>query len=122
MIKYIKPVDIIVVAVILICTLSVVALFTNNGAQYAVIYVNGTEFGRYSLYNNDEQIIEVSTEYGNNTVVIFGQKVWVSETDCKDRVEINAGSIEKAGQSLVCLPNRLVVTVEGRILTDATAF
>lgn len=120
--KYIKPVDIIVVAFIIICSLIITYFFTYDGAHYAVIYVNGSEFGRYNLYNEKKQEVKISTEYGSNVVVIDKQKVWVSETSCKDKVEVNAGMISRPGQSLVCLPNRLVITVEGRILTDATAF
>ena len=120
--KYIKLLDIIVVSIILVCTLAVTGLYAYDGAEYAVIYVNGNEYGRYSLGNPDRQTIDVYTEYGYNIVIVEDKKVWVSESDCKDKIEINAGKISRSGQSLVCLPNRLVVTVEGRILTDATAF
>lgn len=120
--KFIKPVDIIIALIILLASVLITCLFAQGGASYAVIYVNGTEFGRYSLPSNQKQIIEVSTQYGHNTVVVEKDKVWVSETTCKDKLEVNAGYINKSGQSLVCLPNRLVVTVEGRSLTDATSF
>ena len=122
MIKFIKVLDVIVVAVILICSLIVTLSLADDGAEYAVIYVNGNEYGRYSLDSDKKQIVDVSTEYGHNVVVIDKQKVFVTETDCMDKVEIAAGEISKPGQSLVCLPNRLVITVEGRIITDATAF
>lgn len=120
--KFIKPADIVIIAVVLVVSFLITSFAAQGGTKYVVIYVNGNEFGRYSLPNNQRQSVEVSTQYGNNTVIIDKDKVWVSETSCKDKVEINAGYINKAGQSLVCLPNRLVVTVEGRILTDATAF
>ncbi len=120
--KFIKPVDLLVVLVVVICSLLTTHMFAADGTQYAVIYVNGKEYGRYSLDNNQLQEIEVATEYGRNVIVIENKNVSVKESDCKDKVEINAGSISRGGQSLVCLPNRLVVTVEGRIQTDATAF
>ena len=122
MIKFAKSGDIIVAVIILLASFLVTSSLTQGGAEYAVIYVDGNEFGRYGLPSNQKQIIDVATEYGYNKVVIEKDKVWVSETTCKDKLEINAGYINKTGQSLVCLPNRLLVTVEGRTVTDATAF
>ena len=118
--KFIKPVDLIVVFIVLISSFLITCLFSSGVAQNVVIYVNGNEYGRYNI--ESKQIIEVETEYGRNVVNIDNKSVWVSETNCKDKVEINAGSISKSGQSLVCLPNRLVVAIEGRTKTDATAF
>ena len=120
--KFIKPVDLIIVFAVLVWSFLITYLFTADGAQYAVIYSDGKEYGRYSLENNQSQEIEVATKYGRNVVIIENKKVFVKESDCKDKVEIKAGSISKGGQSLVCLPNRLVVTIEGRTQTDATAF
>lgn len=118
--KLIKPVDLIVILLVIACSLIVTQMYAYDGAKYVVIYTDGKEFGRYSIENN--QTIEVSTDYGRNVVVIENNIVRVSETTCKDKVEINAGEISRGGQSLVCLPNRFVVTIEGGIQTDATAF
>lgn len=120
--KFLKPVDVVVVLVVLLCSLLISLLYTDSNAHFAMIYVNGKEYGRYNLNNEKKQVVEISTGYGYNVVVIENKKVSVSETSCKDKVEINAGEISRPGQSLVCLPNRLVVTVEGRIHTDATTF
>ena len=118
--KYIKLVDLIIVLIVLISSIFMTRIFARDVARYAIICVNGNEYGRYNI--DKKQTIEVVTQYGRNVVVIDDKKVWVSETDCKDKVEVNAGSISKPGQSLVCLPNRLVVTIEGGTVTDATAF
>jgi len=120
--KFIKPVDIVVVAVIVICSLLITWLFAYDGAKYAVVYVDGNEYGRYSLNKDEKQIIEISSSFGRNVIEIEKGKVLVLETTCPDKTEINAGAISKSGQSLVCLPNRLVISIEGRIVTDATAF
>lgn len=120
--KFIKPFDLVVILVVLACSFSVTWLFASNGTQYAVVYVNGAEYGRYNLEETQSRTVEVTTEFGRNVVVIDNKNVWISDTTCKDKVEVNAGKINHSGQSLVCLPNRLVVTIEGRIQTDATAF
>ena len=47
-----------------------------------------------------------------NVVEISGGKVSVTEASCKNQVCVRHGSISKAGESIVCLPNRLVVSIE----------
>lgn len=48
-----------------------------------------------------------------NIVEISGGRVSVSESSCKNQVCVRHGSISGPGQSIVCLPNRLVVSIEG---------
>ena len=48
-----------------------------------------------------------------NTLVIAGGKARVIEASCPDRICVGQGAIQYAGESIVCLPHRLVVTVEG---------
>ena len=48
-----------------------------------------------------------------NTLVIRDGKARVVEASCPDRICVRQGAIQYAGESIVCLPHRLVVTVEG---------
>lgn len=114
--------DIFVIAVIVVVSVVLMFLPVFGRADYAVIYVNGNEFGRFALNSRESETVMVSTDYGFNVVKIENGKVWVTESNCKDKLEMKAGAISRAGQSLVCLPNRMVVTVEGSVNTDATAF
>ena len=55
-----------------------------------------------------------STQYTYyNIVEIKGGEVSVTGASCRNQVCVRHGSISKAGESIVCLPNRLVVTIEG---------
>ena len=47
-----------------------------------------------------------------NVVVISGGTVSVTEASCKNQVCVKHGAISRSGESIVCLPNRLVVRIE----------
>ncbi|MCM1368435.1 MAG: NusG domain II-containing protein [Roseburia sp.] len=59
--------------------------------------------------------IDIDTEVRleHLTVHIESGKVWVSDADCADKICENTGSISRAGQSIVCLPHGITVTVSG---------
>ena len=56
-----------------------------------------------------------------NTLVISGGKATVTEATCPDGVCVRHRAIDKAGQSILCLPNKVVVRVDGEPLVDAEA-
>ena len=47
-----------------------------------------------------------------NVVEIKDGKVSVTEASCKNQVCVRHGAISRTGESIVCLPNRLVVRIE----------
>ena len=79
-----------------------------GGALYVVITVDNAEYGTYSLDRNIE--IAVSE---HNVVVIQDGSVFMKEADCPDRLCIHQGRINKTGQTIICLPNRVTVTIKG---------
>ena len=61
-------------------------------------------------------------EGGYNRIVVKDGKVSVTEADCPDKVCVNTGEISKSGDTIVCLPHKLVVEIEGSTSeTDAVA-
>ena len=48
-----------------------------------------------------------------NLIMVENGRVCVSEADCPDQICVRHGWIRYAGESIVCLPHRLVVTVRG---------
>lgn len=48
-----------------------------------------------------------------NTLVIKDGAARVVEASCPDQICVDHGAIRYEGESVVCLPHRLVVTVEG---------
>ncbi len=75
----------------------------------AVVLINGEEAGRYPLSENGS----FSLNGGSNTLVIEDGYAFLSEATCPDKICVNMGKIHMNGQLIVCLPNGVIVTVEG---------
>ncbi|MEE0867609.1 MAG: NusG domain II-containing protein [Clostridia bacterium] len=82
-----------------------------SGGSNVNIYVDGTLYAQLPL--NENSVTPVKTEFGFNEVVIENGVVSVSDSDCKGG-QCRKSSIKKGGQSIVCLPNRLCVIIEGK--------
>lgn len=103
--------DIIVIAAILIFSLLILAVMTltrKEGATVAV-EINGETVAEYPL-----MIDAVYTlNGGTNILTIENGTARISESSCPDHICENKGKIKYVGQTIVCLPNRLTVTVKG---------
>lgn len=76
-----------------------------------IISLNGEVYREVSLDENS--VIPIETDFGKNTVVIENGEVFVTDADCPDGL-CEKDRISKGGESIVCLPNRLSVTVGGK--------
>lgn len=81
-----------------------------GGGKTAVITVDGELFGRYSLQS--DQTVKIETELGSNTVSIKNGSVTVEAADCPDGYCVSHISIDKVGETIVCLPHKLVIEIE----------
>lgn len=104
---------ILLIALGIFCVLGMMALtfFQKPGAQ-AEITVDGASYGIYSL-REDQEIPVIIEGVITNQVVISGGKVQMEEADCPDQICVRQHAISTAGESIVCLPNRVVVTIRG---------
>ncbi|MBE7038611.1 MAG: NusG domain II-containing protein [Ruminococcaceae bacterium] len=105
----------IIIFVILMWITSIfIAFFAlDNGNEKAVIYVNGRQYASYVFKDIEEKEILTINNLGENVIEITKNGVKVLESDCKDKTEIRDDYINKSYQSLVCLPHRLVIKIEG---------
>ena len=107
--------DLIIVAVLLAAALALFFLMrsrqardTGTGAQ-AVVTVDGQEVGRYPLKKSGT----FPLNGGSNILVIENGEARVSEANCPDKVCMGMGRISRNGEFIACLPNRLIIIVEG---------
>ena len=77
----------------------------------AVVRQEGRELGRYPL-SQDAQIL-LHTAEGYNLLVIEAGQAYIREADCPNGLCVQEGRVSRTGESLVCLPHRLTVTIEG---------
>ena len=85
----------------------------NNKNLYATIKVNGKVHTTIDLPLAFEKRLSISTDHGNNTIVINSNEVKILDADCKDELCIKQGSISKVGKTLICLPNELIIEIKG---------
>ena len=76
-------------------------LIEQNSAQIAVLDLNKDCV--YNVYNDNGDIC--------NTVQIKNGKVKMIYADCKDKICKNHKEISKSNESIICLPNKVEVTV-----------
>ena len=108
--------DLIVVVSLLavsVITLLLVFLLGKNG-EFVSVEVNGKEVGVYPLSTD----AEISINGGTNILKIEGGKAYITSADCPDHTCMNTGKISRVGQSIICLPNKVTVTVIGNTPPD----
>lgn len=103
--------DIILCTVLLIAALCFVLIFKNINRPTGLVQVvqNNKVTGTYSLSEDNEYVL--NTYYGSNTLVIENGYAYVKDSSCDDHICENMGKISKVGETIICLPNTLFITV-----------
>ncbi len=87
--------------------------FSKN-EKYISIQVSGDEVKRIIL---DSKLlgekIPIESQYGYNLIELGEDKVRVIEADCPDKIDVKQGWISGIGETIVCLPNRMVIEIKG---------
>lgn len=103
--------------IILICSLTlagiIFAFVFRMGKSGSTVYVtvDGKAYGTYSLLENVR--IEINGyNGGRNILVIEDGEAYITEASCPDGLCIHTGKIKRSGKCIVCLPNRVVVSIE----------
>ena len=110
----IKKADIVLFILILAAGLAVSwwSLTTNTGGDRAIVTVDGQLYGTYSL--SDDQTIEVVQDDDHiNYITIKDGMVSMAYSTCKNQVCVDAGAISETKDSIVCLPNKVMIEIQG---------
>lgn len=85
---------------------------------WAVVTQDGTETARYPL-DTDRTVTLGGEAY--NILQIAGGAAAVIEANCGDHTCVRTGAVSREGESIVCLPHRLVIRIEGGGASDFDA-
>ena len=106
--------DLILLAVVLLIGALLYLAFKlikpHDGAK-AIITVDGKVYKELSL--NEDTSLTVSTELGTNVVIVKNGEIYVESADCPDKICVNHAHINKTNETIVCLPHKMVITIEG---------
>lgn len=133
MTKYIRKADIILFIILVAAGLAASAALamSHSGGDTVIIESAGELYATYPLSEDRVVIVpapqekalavnvpddsrpasEQFTHY--NVVTISAGKVTVSEASCHNQVCVHHSEISQSGESIVCLPNKLMVRIEG---------
>lgn len=109
------------VVIVLVIILAVVVGFffgktlKNGEGNVVAIYKDGKKVQEFSLYQDREVLLEY--DY-TNKIVVKDHKVAITESDCPGEDCVHSGWIGQGGRSLVCLPNRVEIRLEGESEVD----
>jgi hypothetical protein len=90
----------------------------NDGEDYAVVYYNNEVVKRMPLDKDDDFImykVDYPDLYGDELIVsVRNNKVFISKEDSPFHYCSYLGEISNRGSSLICAPNCVRVTIEGK--------
>lgn len=108
--------SIIVVASLLLLSLTALLIFSLTRVEGAdvptaavEITVDGEIVATYSLFDDGTYVLNG----GTNAIVIEDARVYMIHSECPDHTCERTGKIKYVGQSIICLPNKLSVTIVG---------
>ena len=98
---------IVIMSVLLIAVTFAVVFFVSGTAGKTVVISQNNRVVCEAALNTDKTV-----DLGTNTVSIEGGRVKVTQADCKNQICVNHKSISKKGESIVCLPNKVIVEIK----------
>lgn len=86
----------------------------------AVITQNGREIHRIDLSRVEESytIILTNAEGGENCILVEPGSISMQAASCPDHLCIQTGAISQSGLPVVCLPNHIIIEIQGAASGD----
>ena len=97
---------------LIVVLLGAAFFFLRGEGNTVTVTVDGKTFGTYSL--SEDRTVEIRTGEGDqelNLLIIKDGKAYVETATCPDGICASHRSISRRGESIVCLPHKVVITV-----------
>lgn len=119
-----KPWDIIIILLLVMLSFLPVLIFSYQQVDVtpnkeAVLRVDGTEIKTFPLVTETKAYTYLyEDDHGDKNVIeIDGERIRIKEADCDDQICVRRGWATNNGETIVCLPHKLVIEVR---LTDGS--
>ncbi len=93
------------VVVVFVLSLVLLVSFSKQGSRVVIKQNNEIIYDQSIKLNK-------TVDVGTNCVTIKDGEVFVSSASCKNQICVNTGKISKKGESIVCLPNKVIVEIK----------
>ncbi len=103
--------DFILIAAILILALTalIVLLLNLKSGNTVKVLIDGEEKYSFSLKEDIEKVISQGEK--QNILVIKGGRAYISDATCPDKICVSHRPIEKVDETIVCIPQRVVIEI-----------
>ena len=116
----IKKWDIVLIAILLVLSCIPEGIFFLSGAKQdgqgtvAVVTIDGKTVKEIPLSSHGgiDSLTVQGTDGGYNVIVVKDQAIGITEADCPDKICIQEGFISRPGESVICLPHKVIVEVK----------
>lgn len=89
-----------------------IKIFMNGSADKIRITRDGELYQEVSLDENQTLVIEIPGEEGSNTLQIKDGYAKMVDSNCPDHLCEQQHRISKKGETIICLPNKVIVEVQ----------
>lgn len=104
----------------LVCVISLALLVwgiyaycNQNGADTVFVIQDGKQVGAYPL-EEDKIVIVTWGEDEYNLLMISDGTAFMSDADCPDKLCVKQNPISGNGESIICLPHKLVIRIAAK--------
>ncbi|MCB7090639.1 NusG domain II-containing protein [Enterocloster bolteae] len=113
--KLVQKRDLILAAAILLIAAAAVGInhfIRRAPAAIAQVSVDGIVVETLEL-SKDTEITVTSSNGGTNHLIVKDGEIWCSDASCPDKVCVHQGKKHLNSDTIVCLPNQMIVTITG---------
>ena len=101
-----------VVVLLLVAAGLLIMMLSKTQGDFVSVKIDGVEKHRYSLEETVDVLIYTGEgNEGRNRLVIENGEAYISEASCPDKICVSHKSISNVNESIVCLPNKVVVEI-----------
>lgn len=107
--------DFVIIGVVVLAALAIFLPFALAPARALVCEItqDGALVRQIRLGAGYEETVTITGSRVTNVIAVEGSTVRFASSDCPDQVCVRTGTLTRAGQVAVCLPNRVVVRLTG---------
>ncbi len=106
-----KKKDVILISVVLVIALISFGIlkFMQKDGKEVIVTMNGKMV--YTTDLREDQVYKIPVKDGENVMEISDGKVRMKKADCPDQICKHHRAIEKSGETIVCLPHKVVIEI-----------